>query len=71
MLSDQLTQLRDQILPLVPTAEVTTVFLTFRMAEMEARSMEDRIHYLTGVPHSPLYGHLMSSTALCEIGGRS
>lgn len=70
MLSNQLTQLRDLLLPLVPASEAVNVFLTFRMAEMEARNMEDRIHYLTGTEHVPLYGRLISSTAMAEIGGR-
>lgn len=71
MLSDAIVNLRDRMLPLVSSSEVTGLFLTLRVLEMEARNMEDRIHYLTGVPHAPLYGHLMSSTALGEIGGRS
>lgn len=71
MLSDHLAQLRDRLLPLVPSDEVASVFLTFRVAEMEARNMEDRIHYLTGVEHAPLYGRLMAGTTLGEFGGRS
>lgn len=71
MLSDAISQLRDRLLPLVSSSEVAGLFLTLRAFEMEARNMEDRIHYLTGVPHVPLYGHLMSGATFGEIGGRS
>lgn len=61
MLSDALTEMRDRLLPLVPASEAKGLFLTFRAFEMEARSMEHRLLYLTGRPHSPLDGRLVSS----------
>lgn len=61
MLSDALVEMRDRLLPLVPASEAKGLFLTLRAFEMEARSMEHRLHYLTGQPHSPLDGKLVSS----------
>lgn len=71
MLSDAIAELRDRLLPVVSQTEVTGIFLTLRAFEMEARNMEERIHYLTGNPHVPLYGRLMSSAAIGEMGARS
>ncbi|WP_320200517.1 hypothetical protein RMR16_008780 [Agrobacterium sp. rho-13.3] len=61
MLSDVTTQLRDRLLPLVSTVDASELFLTLRLMEMEARHMETTIEYLTGRPHVPLEGRLVSS----------
>lgn len=69
MLCDFLVVLREQMLPLVRPEDQPEMILTFRMAEMEARNMEDRIHYLTGRPHAALDGRLVSTPApVIEIG---
>lgn len=68
MLSDAIADLRDRLLPLVSGADAKGLFLTLRAFEMEARNMEERIHYLTGQPHVPLHGRLVSTTAMIEIG---
>lgn len=61
MLSDAVVQLRDQLLPLVSRMDARELFLTFRLIEMEARHMETTIYYLSGQPHVPLNGELISS----------
>lgn len=67
MLCDALVALRDRMLPLVSREERSELVLTFRTMEMEARNMEERIQYLTGRPHAPLEGRLISSPMI-EIG---
>lgn len=61
MLSDAAVQLRDRLLPIASSLEAPELFLTLRLIEMEARHMEMTIEYLTGRPHVPLEGQLVSS----------
>lgn len=72
MLDDGLAMLRDRMLPLVSPEERPELVLTFRTLEMEARNMAERIQYLTGRPHPPLDGRLISSPSpMIDIGGLS
>lgn len=64
MLSDAASQLRDRLLPLVNGLDAPELFLTLRLMEMEAKHMEMTIEYLTGRPHVPLDGQLLSSIVL-------
>lgn len=64
MLSDATTQLRDRLLPLVNRLDAPDLSLTLRLMEMEARHMETTIEYLTGRPHVPLEGRLVSSPVI-------
>lgn len=64
MLSDAAAQLRDRLLPLVNGLDAPELFLTLRLMEMEAKHMEMTIEYLTGRPHVPLNGQLLSSAAI-------
>ena len=64
MLSDAAAQLRDRLLPLVNGLDGPELFLTLRLMEMEAKHMEMTIEYLTGRPHVPLNGQLLSSIAI-------
>lgn len=69
MLDDGLAMLRERMLPLVSPDERPELLLTFRTLEMEARNMAERIQYLTGRPHPPLDGRLISSPLpVIEIG---
>ncbi|MCM2431980.1 hypothetical protein [Agrobacterium rosae] len=61
MLSDVTTHLRDRLLPLVSSVDASEFFLTLRLMEMEARHMETTIEFLTGRPHVPLEGRLVSA----------
>ena len=64
MLSDAAVQLRDRLLPLVSGLDAPELFLTLRLMEMEAKHMEMTIEYLTGRPHVPLNGQLLSSIVI-------
>lgn len=66
MLSDVTLELRDRLLPLVSGMDAPSLFLTLRLMELEARHMETTIEFLTGRPHVPLNGQLLSSPSNCS-----
>lgn len=70
MLSDAISELRGCFESGVRNVDHANLLLTLQTFEMEARNMEDRIAYLTGRPHAPLHGRLISTAApVIEIGG--
>lgn len=69
MLSDAIRQMRDRIQSDAGGGDPAGLLLTLRAFEMEARNMEDRLHYLTGRPHVALDGRLIAPPApVFEIG---
>lgn len=61
MLSDAIRQTRERFSSNAMPDDIAGMKLTLRAYEMEARNMEERIELLTGRPHAPLYGQLMSA----------
>jgi len=68
MLSDSLRELRERIKVGGMPTDTAGLMLALRAYEMEARNMEDRIEIISGRPHAPLGGQLMSSPII-EISG--
>lgn len=68
MLSDSLRELRERINSNGMPQDTAGVMLALRAYEMEARNMEERIEMVSGRPHAPLYGQLMSGPTI-EISG--
>lgn len=64
MLSDSLRELRERIQSSGMPQDTAGVMLALRAYEMEARNMEERIELVSGRPHAPLYGQLMSGPVI-------
>jgi hypothetical protein len=71
MLSDAIREMRHRFEARVSNGEPAGLSLTLMAFELEARNMEERLAYLTGQEHAPLYGRLLSSTMPSELGGQS
>lgn len=61
MLSDAIKQMRERFRSGVSASDPTGFLLALRAFELEARNMEDRIEFLTGLPHVALDGRLVSA----------
>lgn len=70
MLSDSLRELRRRVAADGIPSDRAGLLHTLKAYELEARNMEDRLEYITGRPHIPLDGRLVSAPMI-EIGGAS
>jgi len=71
MLSDLIRQMHERVRAGDPLDDRGSLLLSLRTMELEARNMEDRLQFVTGAPHAPLGGRLISAGAIVEIAGKA